>query len=81
MKEQYFLITTNEDGDVSLRIYDDEERLQEQFDVEETGEELHHKIWDDEDEDLSASTGHIIIRGKLVTPKPVEIVRGWDFSK
>ncbi len=77
MTKTYFVISTSEDGDVSLSSMSEETlrgRLKENY-------------WGSEPEfldatrgrtDLSARSGLIIIEGKAVTPTPREVTVDWD---
>jgi hypothetical protein len=69
----YFVISTSEDGDVSLQSMTAdqlEERLSE-------GYWGSRKILNDVALDLQQQAGIRIIKGEFVNPQPVEIVKSW----
>jgi hypothetical protein len=83
MKEQYFVISIDEDGDFYFTAYDTlEEMIHEQGidePVEDYNEGCHPaekfttKIDDNE-------AGSVLIKGRILLPQVKEVVRKWDFE-
>ncbi len=82
----YFLVTTDEDGDVSLETVNKEELLRRLTPDADGYAELPAKSvrfepsTGDCGHDLQAKSGTFIIKGELVTPKPVEVVTAFEIS-
>lgn len=74
-EEKIFVIQTDEDGDVSLQVYDNAEQFEEALNQElkDFDGKLHTEFSAPEDgiSDISAESTRIVIKGKFVIPKPV----------
>jgi hypothetical protein len=77
----YFIISTSEDGDVSMDSVDKEELLK-RITPDEHGETYygHREIRDTLPmfRDLQAKAGIYIIKGDLVIPRPAEVVKTFE---
>lgn len=76
-KREYFLFTLTEDGDIYINNYTKEELLAE------IDEELETEDFDIDEyirnvlkfEDLGTLKGKLLIKGKIVVPNPVKVVK------
>lgn len=86
-REQFFLIRCTEDG-YSIGVHDTEESTAEAFagvvqaypGTKVIEEDDSAKCWKITDE-MEHNLGVLIIRGTVVTPEPVEVVRRWKMKE
>lgn len=79
-KPKYFVLSFSEDGDVSLKVLD-AAGLQKHADDYWSDEEMCPKFLDKIDPNGVAYTvGTMIIKGEVVKPRPVDIVKKWGID-
>ncbi len=77
--DNYIVIYTSEDGDVSLQFLDKIELL-EGLKEDEWGSTEIRNMKDYGTVDLGAKAGLYIIKGKFVNPVPKEVIKKWDIE-
>lgn len=76
LTDQYFVVQTNDDGDVSLSVHTKTDLLGRLAE----GYWSHIKSQIRDQSDLSAEVGTFIIKGKLVSPQPKQVVQMWEID-
>jgi hypothetical protein len=77
MTDQYFVISTSEDGDVSMYVYS-KDHLEAEIGEGSYLDPKNEWVFDQSISDLRERSGFLIIRGELVSPHPVTKVTKYE---
>lgn len=82
MKDKYYVVSMNDDGEWSFNIFDTLEEIMEEYGIDEDPKDYKEGCHPAEgfvDNIDDYTPGHILIRGQVLTPHPVQQVTKWEF--
>ena len=84
MKERYYVVSMDDDGDWGFIGYDTIEEVKDQYGIDDPPEDYnegYHPANNFTDYIDELKPGHILIRGTILLPKAKQIRTAWDFEE
>ena len=84
MKEKYFVVSMDDDGEWSFSEYKTMDEVYHEYGLDDPEDDYvkgEHPAYEFKKSIDESKPGNVLIKGKVLMPRPKEVVKAWDFEE